>query len=244
MHEIFFHLLIIILFFTDIETPSDPCNPSICGPNSICKVHNEQAICSCMRDYHGSPPNCRPECVISAECPTDKACIGQKCVNPCNGQCGVNTKCLVVNHSPICSCLEHFTGDAFSRCYPIQNIPEKQINPCLPSPCGPFSKCRDANGVPSCICLENYVGAPPNCRPECVINSDCPSDLACIRQKCKDPCPGSCGINAQCIVKNHMPICRCYENFIGDAFIECKIQGKRLIKIETYIIYKITFLYN
>lgn len=215
-----------IFFFTDIELHTTPCTPSPCGPNSICKTHNEQAICTCMQEYRGTPPNCRPECVISAECPSDKACVSQKCINPCVGQCGQNSKCLVINHSPICTCLEQFTGDPFSRCYPITAfIPEEHHDPCLPSPCGPFSECRENNGVPSCTCQPNYIGAPPNCRPECVINADCPSNLACINQKCKDPCPGSCGINAQCIVKNHTPICTCYENYIGDAFTECKIQG-------------------
>lgn len=100
-------------------------------------------------------------------------------------------------------------------------------NPCLPSPCGPFSECKENNGIPSCTCLDNYLGSPPNCRPECVISADCSSNLACIHNKCINPCPGSCGINAQCLVKNHTPICTCLENFVGDAFTECKIKGKK-----------------
>lgn len=215
------------MFITDIETPSNPCAPSPCGPNSVCKVLNEQAVCSCIPDYRGVPPNCRPECVVSAECPLNKACIALQCNDPCVGQCGTHATCHVINHSPICSCMERFTGDPFSRCYPfvtpIQNVPAE--NPCLPSPCGPFSECRDINGISSCTCLPNYIGAPPACRPECTINADCPSNLACINQKCKDPCPGSCGLNAQCTVKKNMPICICIDNYVGDAFTECKIQG-------------------
>lgn len=209
-----------------MEKPTDPCKPSPCGPNSVCKILNEQAVCSCIPEYHGTPPNCRPECIISSECANNRACIKQKCMDPCLGQCGINSKCLVINHSPICTCMEHFTGDPFSRCFAMEmHLPEKQYNPCLPSPCGPFSECRENYGVPSCTCLSNYMGAPPNCRPECVINADCKSNLACINQKCIDPCPGSCGIKAQCIVKTHMPICTCYDNYVGDAFIECKLQG-------------------
>lgn len=94
-------------------------------------------------------------------------------------------------------------------------------NPCLPSPCGPNSECRDISGNPSCSCLANYIGVPPNCRPECSISSDCPSNLACIREKCLDPCPGSCGIGAQCSVINHIPICTCVEGFTGDPFTRC-----------------------
>lgn len=36
----------------------DPCVPSPCGPNSICRVIKNQASCSCLRSYHGIPPNC------------------------------------------------------------------------------------------------------------------------------------------------------------------------------------------
>lgn len=94
-------------------------------------------------------------------------------------------------------------------------------DPCNPSPCGPFSQCRDNNGSPSCTCLPNYIGAPPNCRPECSINSECPSNKACINEKCRDPCPGSCGINANCHVINHTPVCTCSEHDTGDPFTNC-----------------------
>lgn len=94
-------------------------------------------------------------------------------------------------------------------------------NPCIPSPCGPYSQCKDINGVPSCSCLLNYIGSPPNCRPECVINSECSSNKACIREKCLDPCPGSCGLNALCNVVNHVPICSCLPSYTGDPFRNC-----------------------
>jgi hypothetical protein len=94
-------------------------------------------------------------------------------------------------------------------------------NPCVPSPCGPYSQCRDIGGSPSCSCLSNYFGSPPNCRPECVVNSDCPSNLACMRERCRDPCPGSCGAQAQCSVINHTPMCTCPSGYIGDPFTSC-----------------------
>lgn len=102
----------------------NPCNPSPCGPNSQCKEINGQAVCSCLPNYSGSPPQCRPECVSSTECPLNKACVNQKCVDPCPGVCGLNAKCQVVNHSPICSCSAGFTGDPFTRCF---DIPGKRI---------------------------------------------------------------------------------------------------------------------
>lgn len=63
------------------------------------------------------PPNCRAECIVSSDCPQDKACINQKCTNPCTpGPCAERAICKVVNHNPICSCPSGFTGDPFVRC--------------------------------------------------------------------------------------------------------------------------------
>lgn len=100
-------------------------------------------------------------------------------------------------------------------------------DPCVPSPCGSFSQCRSIGGSPACTCLENYIGQPPNCRPECIIHSECPSDKACINMKCVDPCPGSCGTNALCSVINHIPTCRCPEGYTGNTFILCELVATR-----------------
>lgn len=98
------------------------------------------------------------------------------------------------------------------------------LNPCQPSPCGPYSQCKVSGDSPSCSCLPGFVGSPPRCRPECVSNSECQSHLACINQKCKDPCPGSCGLNAECRVVSHTPNCICQPGFIGDPFRQCSPQ--------------------
>lgn len=99
--------------------------------------------------------------------------------------------------------------------------PPVSVNPCVPSPCGPYSQCRDIGGTPSCSCLPTFIGAPPNCRPECTINAECASIHACIRQKCQDPCPGSCGLNAECHVITHVPVCNCPQGYTGDPFTNC-----------------------
>ncbi|KRT79972.1 hypothetical protein AMK59_6539, partial [Oryctes borbonicus] len=172
-----------------------------------CREINNQAVCSCLPTYVGSPPGCRPECVTSSECAYDKACINQKCSDPCPGTCGISTICNTVNHSPICVCQPGYTGDPFTRCYVLPPPPPPSVRPsvidhCVPSPCGPYSECRDLGGSPSCSCRIGYIGTPPNCRPECISSHECASNLACIREKCKDPCPGSCGTNAECNVQN------------------------------------------
>lgn len=45
-----------------------------------------------------------------------------------------------------------------------------------------------------------------------------------MKQKCQDPCPGSCGFNANCNVYNHNPICSCIEGYTGDPFTSCYIK--------------------
>lgn len=253
------------MFISVLDVPeiATPCMPNPCGPNSICRPVNSQSVCSCMPNYVGVPPECRPECVISSECAANKACVNQKCIDPCPGHCGsLNTNCRVINHSPICSCTSGFTGDPFTRCYSsmyticmftiitgnidnmtcfndcfffavrLQNIPEPYKNPCIPNPCGANSICREINGAPSCTCLPEYFGLPPNCKPECAINQDCPANKACMNMKCRDPCPGSCGQNTICTVFNHSPACSCSQGFTGDPFTRCviiePIQGKIL----------------
>lgn len=94
----------------------NPCLPSPCGPHSICRVMNDRAVCSCSPGYQGTPPHCRPECLVSTECPAHLACINQKCNDPCPGLCGLNADCQVVNHNPICSCPRHYLGDPFTHC--------------------------------------------------------------------------------------------------------------------------------
>lgn len=180
-----------------------------------------------MNGYQGSPPTCRPECVTSSECSLDKACENFKCISPCPKGCGINTECRVIKHNPICTCKAQYTGDPFSVCYAVietMPIEKEPINPCIPSPCGLNAECRDVGGIPSCTCQTGFYGIPPNCRAECVINTDCSNDKACINMKCHNPCKGSCGIDAMCQVINHGPVCTCPVGYEGDPFVACRIK--------------------
>lgn len=96
--------------------PDNPCVPSPCGAYSDCHVIQGHPVCSCLAQYFGSPPHCRPECTVSSECPADRSCINQQCVDPCPGVCGINAMCRAVNHNPICSCMYGFVGDPFVQC--------------------------------------------------------------------------------------------------------------------------------
>lgn len=233
-----------------------PCIPSPCGLNSECRVVGEQPACSCLPNYIGRPPNCRPECKINAECPSNLACQNEKCVDPCPGSCGPFTVCTVIKHAPICQCASGYTGDPFFGCNPIPTSKiEKENNfidmlslypnilappttegprdPCNPSPCGANAKCTARSGAGSCTCLSEYFGDPyVSCRPECVTNADCDRTKACVNNKCKDPCPGTCGVNAECLVFNHAPTCTCIFGYEGDPTniclrIECKMFKSR-----------------
>jgi hypothetical protein len=100
--------------------------------------------------------------------------------------------------------------------------PPRPTNPCQPDPCGRYAQCKNVRGVAACSCLVGYVGVPPNCRPECLIHSECPSNLACINEKCRDPCPGACGAYAECSVIKHNAVCRCQQGYEGDPFSSCR----------------------
>ena len=109
-----------------------------------------------------------------------------------------------------------------SRSYfPSPVTPALPVDPCRPNPCGANSQCNVAADRAVCSCLPGFIDRPPNCRPECVVHQDCRADQACIGQKCRDPCPGSCGAGADCLVRNHNPICSCPSGYTGDPFTQC-----------------------
>lgn len=142
----------------------------------------------------------------------------------------------------MCTCQPGYVGDPFTECrqplpprkteytnlsaklnnrsWPFYIAKDEPKDLCNPSPCGFNAIC--SNGT--CSCIPEYQGDPYNgCRPECVVNSECPHDKACIRSKCVDPCPGVCGQEALCDVHYHLPMCSCPPGYTGDAFVLCRI---------------------
>lgn len=110
----------------NIDIPPEipmPCNPSPCGENTICREQNGVGSCTCMQNFYGDPyVQCRPECITSNDCSRTQACFNQKCVDPCIGLCGRNSNCMVINHSPHCSCIAGYTGNAFRECFEIRKL--------------------------------------------------------------------------------------------------------------------------
>ena len=202
----------------------EPCGNNYCGPYSDQREEGARCVCSCLPGYLGFPPHCRPECVLSSDCPPHLACLAASCQDPCLGRCGLAASCQVIRHHPICTCPAGYQGDPFLQCSPTPPIsppPPQPANPCNPSPCGAHSSCRPHQGTPMCSCNPGYHGAPPACRPECIVNDECGRQEACSHQKCINPCTGACGLNAECSVRNHLPICKCPTGYNGDPFRQC-----------------------
>ena len=107
--------------------PPRPCVPTPCGPNSVCQEVAGQAQCGCQANMIGSAPNCRPECSLNSDCPSNRACVNNRCVDPCPGSCALNAICQVVNHSPVCSCLSGFSGNGFTECRPIPAVGKTRL---------------------------------------------------------------------------------------------------------------------
>lgn len=243
----------------DTLEETHPCYPSPCGPNSQCQSNGNVPICTCLTNYFGAPPNCRAECSINSDCANNKACMNEKCRDPCIGVCGVATRCHVMNHTPICTCMDGLIGDPFTRCYEapippsnlIENCSTEPIfknviveedpiqDACNPSPCGSNALCRNGE----CTCLQEYIGNPyQGCRPECVLNSECPRNRACINRKCVDPCIGVCAQNALCDVINHLPMCSCPHGMEGNALVQCRPVVQRMfLSLRNFIC---EFLFN
>lgn len=221
------------------EEAINPCEPSPCGPNAVCQQRDNVGACICIDDYHGNPyEGCQPECILSSDCPTNKACVRNKCEDPCPGICGVRAQCSVINHIPTCTCQPGYVGDPFAICnLPVVTSTEPAtLDPCIPSPCGPNSLCRAVNEQAVCTCQETFIGTPPNCKPECVVNSECPQNRACYKHKCTDPCPGTCGVEANCRVINHNPLCSCPQGTTGDPFSRCFTQTGNYFRIPLHFL--------
>ena len=204
---------------------NDPCDPNPCGPGAIPRQVGDECECSCPPGLFGDPyRECKPECVVNSDCPRDKACRDYHCYDPCAGLCGQNAQCEVRNHSPLCSCLPGYVGNALIECR--RPPPQEPVvtDPCDPNPCGQNAIARPSGDQCICTCPPGLQGDPfAICKPECTVDSDCARTLACISQKCKDPCvfDNQCGINAICQVNNHRSNCICPPGYEGNAFQAC-----------------------
>ena len=143
-------------------------------------------------------------CESDQECSNNEACDNGDCINPCanSNPCSSNAICFNENHRANCRCPPGFTGDPFSRCVIRKLISKK-------------SKAETLYLVPFSFVYVVKTG-------ECQHDDDCGNNEACIENYCVDPCDSDpCGRNAICKTTNHIPVCRCPENWAGNPHQEC-----------------------
>ncbi|KAF2352424.1 EGF-like domain, partial [Trinorchestia longiramus] len=204
-----------------------------CADNAICTVLETEprrtVSCACPPGYHGDAKiECRKiptqgGCRRDSDCIFSEACIDGLCRDPCN--CGVNAKCQLVDHKPLCSCLPAYLGDPNFSCQkgdcranldcPLDRRCENGscIDPCLyDSTCDDTAQCISDDHKAHCRCPTGSIGNPfEKCiAVGCKVNQDCPNHLACINDKCSDPCQnnGRCSAK-QCSVEDHEAKCLC-----------------------------------
>ena len=225
----------------------NPCDSAAaCGTCADCQVVEHQVQCSCKANTVGNPfVGCTAtisKCTSNRDCRSREKCSSGYCFRSCqsNSQCNCGETCENdVCHS-ICSddsnCAHGFlcrNSVCVAGCKSNSDCPSTHgcINgqckdSCEPSPCGKNTECRAADHRPICLCKVGYAGDPSvECKQhECLENSDCSTDLACINKECKNLCLDKkiCGTNAQCQVLNHEASCSCPPEFYGNPLTECK----------------------
>ena len=126
------------------------------------------------------------------------------------------------------------------------------VDPCRGA-CGIGATCTVENHQPFCLCPDNpYANPlidctvrpptqPPPTQPAveegCVVNSQCERDEVCRDRRCVDPCPGLCGVEADCLVDNHRARCQCREGYQGDPYSICK----RELRLNWYFYSNVVF---
>ena len=108
----------------------DPCDPSPCGPGTMCMANKlGNPICRCLAGLVPKPDTitgCGPECTVDPDCNTGYICQNQKCVerpDPCNpNPCGPNAICMPqgLTGQFTCKCPPGFIGDARTSCIKVK----------------------------------------------------------------------------------------------------------------------------
>ena len=134
----------------------NPCSfDDPCSSTAQCSVSNHKAECRCPPGLTGDPYSlCVPskieiklilmghffkqtifvvkrgECQHDTECPDNKACINNQCLDPCtlHDPCGKNAECETRGHRPVCRCPSGWAGDPHTECYTCRfSLLEKRI---------------------------------------------------------------------------------------------------------------------
>ena len=103
----------------------NPCsvdNP--CARTAECTVDGHRAQCKCPPGFTGDPySQCVPifdgECRADPDCPDNRACISNQCLDPCtvDSPCGKSAICEATSHRALCRCPSGWAGDPHTECY-------------------------------------------------------------------------------------------------------------------------------
>jgi len=170
-----------------VEKP-DPCDPSPCGPGTMCMVNSYgNPICRCLGRLVPKPDTitgCGPECTRDSECDYGFVCEEQVCVeapDPCNpNPCGPGAECNPVNPRGggkatfICKCPAGSFGNPKVKCTQGECEVNEEcaddkacenyycVNPCKQDTCKKTDFCRVVRHEP--ICGFNKVELEPVAR--------------------------------------------------------------------------------
>jgi hypothetical protein len=146
----------------------------------------------------------RGECQHDIDCPDNRACIENQCLDPCivYSPCGKSGLCETTSHRPVCRCPSGWAGDPHTECYQCR-----------------FLDSFGCKGSPRLTFICPFLD-------ECQVDKDCPLDKACKSQECVNPCfTTQCGSKAQCEVDFHTAICVCPPGLQGNPLVACIFAG-------------------
>ena len=100
------------------------------------------------------------------DCPRDKRCRSNECINPCEfTQCGNNAECFVEHRRPRCKCNQGFQGNPYDRCIAVgcshdEDCADNEIcDPyhncqrlCSSNPCVIGAECQARRHEETCVC--------------------------------------------------------------------------------------------
>ena len=113
------------------------------------------------------------ECLTNDDCPFDKACLSQECIDPClQTSCGQNAQCSVEFHQSRCFCPQGLQGNPLVRCYEVGcrtdsdcrdsekcDFSSQTCTPlCQGSPCVEGARCDARNHQEVCECIPPLKG--------------------------------------------------------------------------------------
>ena len=221
-------------------TCGNPCKGK-CGVNSVCKMIDRKAICTCPSGYETLQDGvsckkkvtsctneldcdgnicfkgqCFTTCKNISHCDPGEVCTKNYCVTPCteNSQCSTGQACI--DGQCLIGCRNNDECTIEESC-----VNNKCVNPCQVSrTCGPNAICSRINHFTKCECPLGFEGSPTpqqGCvrKPAaCARTSECPPDHMCIGFLCQVPClsNSNCAIGEKCHDNKCHKICHTSSN--------------------------------